>query len=49
MSSPTRDGGKPQPKDPPYSPPVGPKSINDPQTPGIHGTNHGNNVNQGRH
>lgn len=25
-----------------YSPPVGPKSINDPKTPGLHGTNHGN-------
>lgn len=26
----------------PYSPPVGPKGINDPQSAGIHGTNHGN-------
>ncbi len=30
-------------------PPVGPKGINDPQSPGLHGTNHGNSVNQGRH
>lgn len=27
----------------PYSPPVGPKNINDPKTPGLHGKNHGNN------
>lgn len=25
-----------------YSPPVGPKGINDPQSPGIHGANFGN-------
>lgn len=32
-----------------YQPPVGPSSINDPKTPGIHGSNHGNNGTQGRH
>lgn len=26
----------------PYSPPQGPSCINDPKSPGIHGTNHGN-------
>lgn len=40
---PTRDGGKPIVKPMPYSPPKGPSGINDPKTPGIHGTNHGNN------
>ncbi len=25
-----------------YSPPKGPSNINDPESPGIHGTNHGN-------
>lgn len=37
------NGGQMPVKDISYSPPVGPKSINDPKTPGIHGTNHGNN------
>lgn len=41
-------GGKQDPKPLPYSPPVGPISINDPKTPGIHGTNHGNCGTQGR-
>ncbi len=27
----------------PYSQPVGPKGIGDAKTPGLHGTNHGNN------
>lgn len=31
-----------------YKPPVGPSNINDPKTPGIHGTNHGNCGTQGR-
>ncbi len=26
-----------------YKPPVGPKGIGDAKTPGLHGTNHGNN------
>lgn len=26
-----------------YKPPVGPKNINDAKSPGLHGTNHGNN------
>lgn len=26
-----------------YRPPIGPKSINDSKSPGLHGTNHGNN------
>lgn len=42
------NGGQQTPKDIPYSTPVGPKSINDPKTPGIHGTNHGNCGSQGR-
>jgi hypothetical protein len=43
------NGGQIDPKPLPYSPPVGPSNINDPKTPGIHGTNHGNSCNQGRH
>lgn len=42
------NGGQQIPKDIPYSPPVGPKSINDPKSPGIHGDNHGNGGTQGR-
>lgn len=45
----TRDGGKPMPVPTDYSPPVGPKGINDPQTPGLHGGNKGSNGTQGRH
>lgn len=42
MSKMTRDGGKPEKKDRPYSPPVGPKSINY-EKPGLGGgDNHGN-------
>lgn len=36
------NGGQMPVKPIPYSPPVGPSNINDPQTPGLHGTNHGN-------
>lgn len=43
------NGGVQEVKQIPYSPPVGPKSINDPKTPGIHGENHGNCGTQGRH
>ena len=32
-----------------YKPPQGPKNITDSKSPGLHGTNHGNKVNQGRH
>jgi hypothetical protein len=32
-----------------YSPPKGPSNINDPKTPGIHGTNHGSCGTQGKH
>lgn len=32
-----------------YKPPVGPKGIGDAKSPGIHGTNHGNCVDQGKH
>ncbi len=32
-----------------YKPPVGPSNIGDPKTPGLHGTNHGNSCNQGKH
>lgn len=43
------NGGQCDPKPIPYSPPVGPSNINDSKTPGLHGTNHGNAVNQGEH
>lgn len=43
------DGGKQEPKQMPYESPKGPSNINDPKTPGIHGTNHGNCGSQGRH
>lgn len=42
------NGGQQQVKDIPYSPPVGPSNINDPKSPGLHGTNIGNNGTQGR-
>lgn len=29
--------------------PVGPKTVNNPQRPGLHGTNHGNCGTQGKH
>lgn len=33
-----------------YKPPVGPSNINDPKSPGLHGTNHGSSGGrQGRH
>ncbi len=32
-----------------YQPPVGPTSINDPKSPGLHGSNMGNCGTQGRH
>lgn len=35
-------GGVTQAKTLPYSPPKGPTNINDPKSPGLHGTNHGN-------
>lgn len=35
------NGGQQSPKPLPYSAPVGPSNINDSQTPGLHGTNHG--------
>jgi hypothetical protein len=43
------NGGQCDPKPINYSPPVGPKNINDPKSPGIHGTNHGCCVMQGKH
>jgi hypothetical protein len=43
----TQGGGKPIVKDLETKQPVGPKGINDPKEPGIHGTNHGNNGTQG--
>lgn len=43
------NGGCCMPKDIPYNPPIGPKGISDPKSPGIHGTNHGNAPGQGRH
>lgn len=41
-------GGVKTAKELPYSPPVGPSNINDPQSPGLHGTDHGCGT-QGRH
>lgn len=40
------NGGQQQVKSIPYSAPVGPTNIRDPKTPGIHGTNYGNNGTQ---
>ena len=40
-------GGQIQPRDVMgYSPPVGPTNINDPKSPGLHGSNHGNGTNR---
>lgn len=36
------NGGRMPDKAIPYDPPKGPSGINDPKTPGIHGSNHGN-------
>lgn len=44
----TRDGGKPNVKEPPYSPPQGPTSQSR-EAPGLGGNNHGNCGTQGRH
>jgi hypothetical protein len=43
------NGGQCTPKPIPYSEPVGPKGIGDPKSPGLHGTNHGCCVMQGKH
>lgn len=40
------EGGRAIPKPLDYRPPVGPSNINDPKTPGIHGSNHGNSGTQ---
>jgi hypothetical protein len=42
-------GGVKEAKEMPYDPPVGPKNISDPKSPGLHGTNHGCCVMQGKH
>lgn len=42
------NGGQMEVKPLPYSPPVGPSNINDPKTPGLHGTNHGPCGTQGK-
>lgn len=42
------NGGKITPKSPDYHPPTGPSGINDPKTPGLHGSNHGNCGTQGK-
>lgn len=44
----TTDGGKPIVKPLPYVKPVGPKGIDAPKTPGLHGTNHGKQGTQGK-
>lgn len=46
--SPTNDGGKPEVKPLPYDPPQGPTSQTQ-QSPGLHGTNHGQCGTQGTH
>jgi hypothetical protein len=43
------NGGKMPVSSIPYSPPKGPSNINDPQSPGLHGSNHGCYGSQGRH
>lgn len=44
------NGGKPSEKDVMnYQPPKGPSNINDPKSPGIHGTNHGTCGTQGKY
>lgn len=42
------NGGEMPVKSIPYSPPKGPTNINDPKSPGLHGTNHGNCGTQGK-
>lgn len=42
------NGGQCEPKPLPYDPPKGPTSQMQ-QSPGLHGTNHGVKVNQGKH
>lgn len=48
MAPQSSNGGKQTPKPLDYKPPVGPKGIGDPKTPGIHGSNHGNCGTQGK-
>lgn len=43
------NGGQQEVKQIPYDPPKGPVGIMSPQSPGIHGENHGNNGTQGKH
>lgn len=43
------NGGQCIPKDLPYDPPQGPKGIAQGNSPGIGGSNHGNNGTQGKH
>lgn len=43
-----RSGGITQAEPCAYSPPKGPSNINDPKSPGLHGTNHGNSGTQGK-
>lgn len=43
-----RSGGITQAEPCSYSPPKGPSNINDPKSPGLHGTNHGNSGTQGK-
>lgn len=42
------NGGQCDPKDIPYSPPKGPSNINDGNSPGLHGGNHGTSGTQGK-
>lgn len=47
--APSSNGGRLEPKDINYSPPVGPKGIGDTKSPGLHGENYGNAPGQGKH
>ena len=49
QAAPATCGGYCEAKELPYSPPVGPKGIGDPKSPGLHGKNHGNTAGQGKH
>ena len=48
QSLPISSGGQIAPKPLDYSPPQGPKGISDPQSPGLHGHNHGTCGTQGK-
>lgn len=49
QASPVSSGGVKEAKPLDYKPPKGPSNINDPKSPGIHGTNHGYCGSQGKY